>query len=134
MTLFLDNRSGQPIYEQLFQQISQQIISGELPEGAPLPSIRGLAKDLQISVITTKKAYDILEQKGLIDTVPGKGCYVAKRNLEIIREHTLRQLEEHLQEVLRLARTLHLSRQDLLSMMDLLSDASDETMQGGNTP
>ncbi len=122
MTILIDNRSGQPIYEQIFSQIKAQIIGGSLEEDQPLPSIRSLAKDLRISVITTKRAYDELENAGFIYTVAGKGCFVAARNTELIREEHLRQLEEHLTEVRRLAGLCGLSRQDINDMLNILED------------
>ena len=86
MNLFIDNKSGKPIYEQIYSQIKAQIISGELCEDEALPSIRNLAKDLRISVITTKRAYEELEREGFLYTVAGKGCFVAPKNVELLRE------------------------------------------------
>ena len=94
MNVIISNASGMPIYEQIVSQIKQKILSGELMEGEMLPSIRALAKDLRISVITTKRAYDELEHEGLICTVAGKGCFVAARNKEWVREELLRKIEE----------------------------------------
>ena len=122
MTILIDNRSGAPIYEQIFAQIRDQIFSGALPEDEPLPSIRTLAKDLRISVITTKRAYEELEAAGFIYTLPGKGSFVAARNEELLREEHLRQLEEHLQEVRRLARLCGLSREELTELYDTWED------------
>ena len=93
MTILIDNRSGVPIYDQIFTQIKSQILSGALSENEALPSIRSLAKDLRISVITTKRAYDELEGAGFIFTVPGKGSFVAAKDTELIREENLRQIE-----------------------------------------
>ena len=92
MTILIDNRSGQPIYEQIYAQIKSQIVSGALLEDELLPSIRSLAKDLGISVITTKRAYDELEQSGLIYTAAGRGCFVARKNTELLQ--TLDRLTE----------------------------------------
>ena len=92
MTILIDNRSGVPIYDQIFTQIKSQILSGALSENEALPSIRSLAKDLRISVITTKRAYDELEGAGFIFTVPGKGSFVAAKDTELIREENLRQI------------------------------------------
>ena len=89
MNILIDNKSGEPIYNQIYSQIRSQIISGGLAENELLPSIRGLAKDLRISFLTTKRAYDELEKEGFIYTVQGKGCYVAPRNAELIREERL---------------------------------------------
>ena len=119
MKLSIDNRSGQPIYEQIFMQIKGQIISGDLSENAPLPSIRNLAKDLRISVITTKRAYDELERMGFIYTVPAKGCFVAPRNVELLREEHLRRIEAHLSEAVDLARGSRISREELIEMLSI---------------
>ena len=122
MTILIDNRSGAPIYEQIFAQIRDQIFSGALPEDEPLPSIRTLAKDLRISVITTKRAYEELEAAGFIYTLPGKGSFVAARNEELLLEEHLRQLEEHLLEARRLAALCGLSGEELKEMLDVLED------------
>ena len=99
MNIFINNRSGEPIYEQIYSQIKNQIINETLKEDEALPSIRNLAKDLCISVITTKRAYDELEREGFIYTVAGKGCFVAAKNTQLIREENLKKIEEHLQEI-----------------------------------
>lgn len=117
MNLWIDNKSGMPIYEQIFTQIKVQIISGSLAENEPLPSIRNLAKDLRISVITTKRAYDELERAGFVYTVPAKGCFVAPRNTELLREEHLRRVEEHLREAVELARGCRLTREELLEIL-----------------
>ena len=122
MTILIDNRSGAPIYEQIFTQIRDQVFSGELAEDTPLPSIRTLAKDLRISVITTKRAYEELEAAGFIYTLPGKGSFVAPRNEALLREEHLRRLEEHLQEVRRLSRLCGLSREELTELYDTWED------------
>ena len=119
MNLWIDNKSGVPIYEQIFAQIKGQIISGELSENAPLPSIRNLAKDLRISVITTKRAYDELERAGFVYTVPAKGCFVAPRNVELLREEHLRRIEEHIREAVELARGCRLTREELIEMLSV---------------
>lgn len=119
MTVLIDNKSAAPIYEQIFTQIKAQIISGDLPEDSALPSIRSLAKDLRISVITTKRAYDELEREGFLYTIAGKGCFVAPRNLELLREENLKAIEEHLAEIHRLAATCGLSLEDLTQMLRL---------------
>lgn len=122
MELIIRNITNQPIYDQIYSQIKDQILSGQLKPGAPLPSIRGLAKDLKISVITTKRAYDELEAEGLIDTVAGKGCFVAEKNLDQIREHLLRELEDHLSAAVELAKRCDLSPQQLHEMLRILSE------------
>ena len=121
MNLIISNASKAPIYEQIVTQLRQKIASGELEAGDMLPSIRALAKDLRISVITTKRAYDELEHQGLVVTVAGKGCFVAERNPEFIREDVLRQIEEHMQEIARLAGQIGVSGEGLRDMFATLS-------------
>lgn len=106
-----------PIYDQIYSQIKDQIISGELSENEMLPSIRGLAKDLKISFITTKRAYEKLESEGFIYTIQAKGCYVAPKNVDLLREENLKKIEEHIDEILRLSRTCDLSIDDVLEMI-----------------
>lgn len=118
MHIFIDNKSGAPIYDQIKTQIKAQIVSGEMVPDETLPSIRGLAKDLRISFITTKRAYDDLEAEGFIYTIPGKGCFVAPRNTELLREENLKKIEDHLDEIVRLGAALRLSREELLAMME----------------
>ena len=120
MELIIRNVTNQPIYDQIYSQIKAQIIAGQLRPGEALPSIRSLAKDLKISVITTKRAYDELEAQGLIDTVAGKGCFVAEKNLDLIREQQLRELEGHLSAAAALARGCGVSRRELEEMLDVL--------------
>ncbi len=122
MRLFIDNRSGVPIYDQIYTQIKSQIISGELEEDAPLPSIRNLAKDLRISVITTKRAYEELERSGFIYTVAGKGCFVADKNIDAIRESVMAEIEKHLEEALKLAGECGLTKEQLKIMIDTLQN------------
>ena len=117
MNIFIDNRSKSPIYDQIYSQIKSQILSGALEQDQLLPSIRALAKDLQISFITTKRAYEELEKEGFIYTIPAKGCFVAARNLELVREETLKRIEQHLEAAVQLAASCSLSRQELLDMM-----------------
>jgi Predicted transcriptional regulators len=120
MNLFIDNKSGIPIYEQIYSQIKNLIINGELAEDMPLPSIRNLAKDLHISVITTKRAYDELEKEGFIYTVAAKGCFVAPKNIELLREENLKKIEGHLQDIITLAASCNLKEEDIISMLHLL--------------
>ena len=122
MELIIRNSTNQPIYDQIYCQIKAQILSGALAPGEALPSIRALAKDLKISVITTKRAYDELEAHGFIYTMAGKGCFVADNNLEILREQRRQELETHLTAALELAKSCGLTRQDLKQMLDLLSE------------
>ena len=119
MTVLIDNKSGAPIYDQICTQIKNQIISGELAEGQPLPSIRSLAKDLRISVVTTKRAYDELEREGFIYVLPAKGCFVAPKNVELLREETLKKIEEHIRQIGQLAAACRLTREELLEMIEL---------------
>ena len=119
MTVLIDNKSGTPIYDQIYSQIKSQIISGSLREDELLPSIRSLAKDLRISFITTKRAYEELEREGFIYTVPAKGCYVAQKNTELLREENLKKIEEHLEQIIRLAATCGLTREDILEMVTI---------------
>lgn len=120
MQLLIDNKSGAPIYEQIYTQLKEQIISGALTEDQPLPSIRALAKDLRISVITTKRAYDELEQEGFLYAVPAKGFFVAAKNTELLREENLKKIEAHLTEAVRLAAPCGLTKQELTEMLELL--------------
>lgn len=120
MNLMISNSSGQPIYEQICSQIKQFIQSGSLAADETLPSIRLLAKDLRISVITTKRAYEELEREGYIYTVPGKGSFVARRNPELVREEQLRKIESLMEEIARLAPGCGLSNEDLMEMFSIL--------------
>lgn len=122
MNIFIDNKSGLPIYDQIYSQIKSQIISGALREDQLLPSIRNLAKDLGISVITTRRAYDELEREGFIYTVAGKGCFVAAKNTELLREENLRQIENHLQAIRDLAAACGLSREDIIEMFSVIEE------------
>ncbi len=122
MKIVIDNRRGIPIYEQIYEQVKNAIIGGELSPDSPLPSIRNLAKDLRISVITTKRAYEELERDGFIYTAAGKGCFVSGTNTELVRETVLTQIEGHLLEAIRLGKPIGLSHEELKSMIDLLSE------------
>ena len=126
MTIFIDNKSGAPIYEQIVAQLKAQIIGGELREDALLPSIRNLAKDLRISVITTKRAYDELEREGFIYTVAGKGCFVAPKNVELLREENLKKVESLLAEASRLAASCGLTKKDILDMIDIMEEGDNQ--------
>ena len=117
MTVLIDNKSGEPIYNQIYSQIKSQIICGELKEDEMLPSIRGLAKDLRISFITTKRAYEELEKEGFIYTLPAKGCYVAPKNIELLREENLKKIEEYIEHIAKLAASCNLSRDDIIEMI-----------------
>ena len=121
MDIILTNAGGQPIYDQIVSQVKAQILSGKLKEGDALPSLRALAKDLRISVITTKHAYDELLQAGYVYAVAGKGYFVAPRNVELLREENLRRIEAHLTEVAKLAASCDLTREDVFNIYDVLS-------------
>ncbi len=122
MELYIDNHSGAPIYDQIYNQIKEAILSGEAPEGTALPSIRTLAKDLRISVITTRRAYDELEKEGFLYTVPGKGCFVAERSTELLREENLQKIESRMIEIRRLAAVCGLSEGELDEMWRVLRE------------
>lgn len=125
MDILIDTKSGEPIYSQIYGQIRDQIISGILTEHQMLPSIRGLAKDLRISFLTTKHAYDQLESEGFLYTIPGKGCYVAPKNPALIREDSLRNIEDHFSQIALLARIGGITRNELLQILDMtLEDES----------
>lgn len=120
MNIIISNSSQNPIYEQIVIQIKTAIMNEELSEGDTLPSIRSLAKDLRISVITTKRAYEELEREGFIETVPGKGSYVSGQNKDLIREKRLTAIEEQLTEVVSGSKLLNLSLEELQGMLQLL--------------
>ena len=126
MHLMISNSSGQPIYEQICRQIKQLIQSGALTPGEALPSIRLLARDLRISVITTKRAYEELEREGYLYTVAGKGSFVAARNPELMREEQLRAIEAHMEEIARLAAGCGLTNEDLVEMFTVLHLTAEE--------
>ena len=120
MEIIIRNSSSQPIYEQIYTQIKDLILNGTLAEGDALPSIRGLAKDLRISVITTKRAYDELEREGFVNTVAGKGCFVARTNRELIQEENLKKIEVHMQVISQLAKGCGITNEDLIEMFRIL--------------
>ncbi len=120
MLIFINNKDGVPIYDQIYSQIKEHIINCTLEEDAPLPSIRSLAKDLQISVITTKRAYDELEKSELIYTAPGRGSFVSAKNTELLREENLKKIEEHLEEIMKLSVSCNLKKEDIISMLNIL--------------
>ena len=120
MNLIIRKTSGQPIYDQITAQIKAMILSGELAPGDALPSMRALAKDLRISLITTKRAYEELEREGFVETVPGKGSFVAQTNTELIREENLRQIETHLSACIALAAQAGVTENELHEMLSLL--------------
>lgn len=120
MNILISNSSDKPIYEQVTSQMKQMIISGELEAGSLLPSMRMLAKELRISVITTKRAYEDLERDGFIYTVVGKGSFVAEKNLEFVREEQLRIVEEHLGKAVRGAKAGGISLTEMQEIVSML--------------
>jgi len=117
LNILISNSSTQPIYEQIADQIKDQIMKGLLGESEPLPSIRSLARDLHISVITTKRAYDELEKEGFIVTVAGKGSFVAAQNKQLLRESRIKIVEEKLAEAVMAAKSAELSFPELEEML-----------------
>ncbi|MBR2769149.1 MAG: GntR family transcriptional regulator [Solobacterium sp.] len=120
MNLFLDNRSEDPIYAQICNQIRAQILRGALTPGTLLPSMRSLAKDLRISVITTKRAYEELEKEGYIHTVPGKGCFVAEIPTDLLKEENRRRIEHCMDEIIDVASNAGISREEINEMWNLM--------------
>ena len=125
MDIILSNSSGEPIYEQITAQIKQMIMSGELKEGDALPSMRNLAMQLRISVITTKRAYEELERDGFIETFTGKGSYVKGQNTEFMREENLKQAEKLLSEACKKAKMCNIGCDELKDMIDILYGGND---------
>jgi len=122
MNIFIDNKSNAPIYEQIYIQIKNQILNGILEEDEALPSIRNLAKDLRISVITTRRAYDELEKDGFIYTIAAKGCFVAPKNIELLREENLKKIEHYMEEIGKLAISCNLSKKEIVDMFDFMME------------
>lgn len=120
MEIIIRNSDSRPIYEQIVAQIKAQIISGELTPGTLLPSIRALAKDLRISVITTKRAYDELAAEGFVNNVPGKGCFVAEKDTALLREQQLRELEGHMIAAAELAHRCGVGEREMAELLHTL--------------
>lgn len=125
MKIIISNSANLPIYDQIANQIKDQIISGELPEGDMLPSMRTLAKDLHISLITTKRAYEELERDGFIESYTGKGSFVCKQNMNLIREEKLKEIENHLNQAAVLSKVLNLTYEDLTEMLSTIFESND---------
>ena len=125
MNIIISNSSNQPIYEQIADQFKSLIINGTLKPGEPLPSMRTLAKDLHISVITTKRTYEILEQDGFIESYVGKGSYVKCLNKELLKEEYLRQIEEHLMNAIKLANIAKLETDELIELIKVLKETQE---------
>lgn len=120
MNFIISNSSNTPIYEQIKEQIKSKIVSNELKAGDLLPSIRNLAKDLRISVITTKNAYDELEREGYVETIQGKGTYIASKNIEIIKEEQMQKVEGLIDTAVSIAKISKISKEELKDMLDIL--------------
>ncbi|BFH15755.1 GntR family transcriptional regulator [Paenibacillus melissococcoides] len=126
MKIIISNVSDPPIYQQIKDQIKDAILYGELKEGELLPSIRALANDLHVSVLTTRRVYDELESEGFITTRPGKGSFVAKENLELLLESKRHMVEVKLTEAWTTARALGISKEELMAMMEILFEEEDQ--------
>lgn len=120
MKIVLSNASGQPLYQQIKDQIKDAILKEELTEGAPLPSIRSFANELKVSVLTIRRVYDKLEKEGFVTSQIGVGTFVSAGNVELLRESKRRLVEEKMQEMITLAKTLSISKEELIAMMDIL--------------
>ena len=120
MNIIISNSSNIPLYEQIKEQIKNKIVSNELKAGEVLPSIRNLAKDLRISVITTKNAYEELEREGYVETILGKGTYVANKNIELIKEEQLQKIESLIDTAVSIARISGISKNEIRDMLDIL--------------
>ncbi len=127
MRVIISNTAGAPIYEQIAAQIKTAILSGEVVTGEALPSIRVLARDLRVSVITTKRAYQELVTDGFVANVPGKGYYVLPRDSDLVREQLLREIEGDLESAAASARLASVARAELHTMLDTILDAPEET-------
>lgn len=119
MQIYISNSSEKPIYEQICAQVKTAILNNELKEGEALPSIRYLAKELRISVITTKRAYEELEKSGFITTQAGRGSFVSLKNKEIVREELYRQIEDMLQKAVTIAQTANISKEEVIEILEI---------------
>ena len=122
MDIIISNIEDKPIYEQIYTQVKDLIISGKLKEGEALPSIRNLAKDLRISVITTKRAYEELEKDGYIYTVKAKGSFVNKKDINLIREENLKKIESYMRYIFELSKSCELNTNEIIDMFKLISE------------
>lgn len=126
MNIIISNSNNDPIYKQVKEQIKNAIITGELLVGDHLPSIRSLAKDLNISVITTSKAYDELEKDGYVKTIPSKGIYVSNKNKELIKEEQLQNIEKLLNTSIEIAKLSGITKEEITSIIDILWEDNNE--------
>ena len=129
MDIIISNSVDTPLYEQVKEQIKNKIVANELKAGEILPSIRSLAKDLRISVITTKNAYDELEKEGYVETIPGKGTYVANKNTELIKEEQLQKVEGLIDTAVLIAKISGISKDEIKEMLDILYGEENENKQ-----
>ena len=113
MNIYIISDSALPLYEQIVSQIKEQVLQGKLEQGSALPSIRMMAKELKVSIITVKRAYEELENEGFIETVPGKGTYVSMKNKARLRELQISQLEEQIENIVRMAKSIDMSLEDV---------------------
>ena len=120
MNFIISNNSEIPIYEQIKREMKKAISQNELKESEALPSVRNLAKDLRISVLTVKKAYDELEQEGYIKTVQGKGSFVIPRNKELAKEEQIKQIEQHIEEIIKISRSTGISKNEIIELFEYL--------------
>lgn len=125
MKIIISNSSAVPIYEQIKNAIISQIMNGELEENENIPSIRSLAQDIRISVMTIKKAYDELEQEGYIVTRQGKGSFVAKKNKELVKEQAKKNIEEHMEKIITIANKFNIEKEEVLSLFQFLMESDD---------
>lgn len=126
MNIIISNSSDVPIYEQVSEQIKNMIITNELKAKEQLPSIRTLAKDLGISVITTKNAYEELEREGYVETIPAKGTYISNKNIELIKEEQLQKIEKLIDTAVSLAKISNISKKEMQTMLDILYEGEEE--------
>lgn len=126
MKLIISNISGVPIYEQIKQQIKAAIMSGDLQENETLPSLRTLAKDLKISVLTVTRAYTELEQEGFVKNIQGRGCFVLGQGSELLKEQLICKIESNLSEAIKAARTAKLSQEELHHLLDILMEVTTD--------
>ena len=129
LDIIISNSVDTPLYEQVKEQIKNKIVANELKAGELLPSIRSLAKDLRISVITTKNAYDELEKEGYVETIPGKGTYVANKNTELIKEEQLQKVEGLIDTAVSIAKISGITKDEIKEMLDILYGEENEDKQ-----
>ncbi len=122
MNIIISNANNKPIYEQIYERVKTGVISGEISQAEALPSIRTLAKDLRISVITTKRAYEELERDGYIYSIPGKGFFVAEKNNELLKESQLKEIEEYMNKIMILSQKSGLGVEDVIEMFRVMYD------------